>query len=181
MEFHVISEALDEDAVLIDPYLNDAEKGILGRIGTTIMSGYSYSYVGLAGHSRGGGVLSHAWTSKYFQDGDFHSVTLIDPVVAKPETDLPNYVKLQNTMLRAIHFNDPDSVCVTHGWLDFGGKLDASDLRVEEATECRHMDVCSSWVDLLPLCISLHQGACKDKARDMLAEAGFASSSAATV
>lgn len=181
MEFHAISEALDEDAVLIDPYLNDPEKGILGRIGNTIMSGYSYSYLGLSGHSRGGGVLSHAWTSNYFNDGDYHSVTLVDPVVAKPDTDLPNSVALQTTKLRAIYFNDADSVCVTNGWLDFGGKIAASDMNVVEAAECKHMDVCSSWVDLLPLCVTFHQGACQDKARNLLAEAGFGSSSAMTV
>jgi len=181
MQFHMVSEQLDEDAVLIDPYLNDPDKGILGRIGNTIMDGYSYSYLGLAGHSRGGGVLSHAWTSEYFKDGDYHSVTLIDPVVAKPETDLPHHVKLQKTKLRAIYFNDPESVCVTKGWLDFGGKLDAKDIHVEQAAECKHMDVCSSWVDLLPLCVTSHEGACKQKARDLLAEAGFASTAAVTV
>jgi hypothetical protein len=181
MEFHAISEALDEDAVLIDPYLNDPEKGILGRIGNTIMKGYSYSYLGLAGHSRGGGVLSHAWTSKYLNDGDFHSVTLLDPVVANVANDLPSKVTLQKTKLRAIYFNDPESICVTNGWPDFQGKVDATDINVVEASECKHMDVCSSWVDLLPLCVTFHQGECKQQARDLLTDAGFASSKSVTV
>lgn len=181
MGFSAVSEKLDKDAVLIDPFLNDAEKGILGRIGNTIMDGYSYSYLGLSGHSRGGGVLSHAWTSNYFNDGFYHSVTLVDPVVAKPDTDLPNKVKLSKTKLRAIYFNDPESICVTNGWPDFGGKLDAKDIHVEEAAECKHMDVCSSWVDLLPLCRTSKGQACQQKARDLLSEAGFRSSSAVTV
>jgi len=90
MKFRAVSEGLEEDAQSITPYLYDTTQGILPRIGTKILSGYSYTNVGFAGHSRGGGVLAHAFTSNILADGDYSAVAFIDPVVANPAKDVPN-------------------------------------------------------------------------------------------
>jgi len=182
MKFRAIKEGLEEDAQSITPYLYDSNKGILPRIGTKILSGYSYSNVGFAGHSRGGGVLAHAFTSNILADGDYSAVAFIDPVIMHKDKDLPNSIKLQKTKVRALYFNDPQSICVTHGWADaIGDKIDAADIAVTNSSECKHMDVCSSWVSIIPLCHSSNSAECKDKAIALLADAGFRSASAVTV
>lgn len=181
MKFRAVEEGLEEDAQSITPYLYDADQGILPRIGTKILSGYSYTYVGFAGHSRGGGVLAHAFTSNILTDGDYSAVVFIDPVVMHPDKDVPNSIKLQTTKVRALYFNDPESICVTHGWLDFGDKFDAVDIAVSNSSECKHMDVCSSWVTALPLCHSRHAADCREMAVALLADVGFGSASAVTV
>jgi len=182
MKFRAVSEGLEEDAQSITPYLYDTTQGILPRIGTKILSGYSYTNVGFAGHSRGGGVLAHAFTSNILADGDYSAVAFIDPVVANPAKDVPNSIKLEKTKVRAMYFNDPQSICVTHGWADaIGEKIDARDIAVTNSSECKHMDVCSSWVTLLPLCHSSNAAECKDKAVALLADAGFKSGSLVTV
>jgi hypothetical protein len=173
MKFRAIGEALDQDAALLDPYLHDSEQGILPRIGKSVLPGYSVSSVGLAGHSRGGGVLSYALSHDMLPDGDYSSITLIDPVVNHPDTDVLNAVSLKRTKLRVIYFNDGESMCVTNGWPDFAEKLAADDLNVVSAPECKHMDVCSSWGSILPLCHSLNGAECKAQARSLLADAGF--------
>lgn len=182
MEFRAVKEGLEEDAQSLTPYLYDADKGILPRIGTQILSGYSYTKVGLAGHSRGGGVLAHAFTANILADGDFSAVAFLDPVIMHPDKDVPNSIKLEKTKVRALYFNDPQSICVTHGWADaIGEKIDARDIAVTNSSECKHMDVCSSWVTLLPLCHSKNAAECKDQAVALLADAGFGSASAITV
>jgi len=174
MKFRALNSALDEDANLLEPYLHDSEKGILPRIGDSIMQGYSTTHIGLAGHSRGGGVLSYAFTHGIVKDGDYSALVLIDPVVNNPDSDVPAVVTLEKTMVRATYFNDDASVCVTHGWPDaIGAKFDVKDIDVVVADKCKHMDVCSSWGGILPLCHSSNGDQCKDIARALIADAGF--------
>jgi hypothetical protein len=182
MKFRAVQEGLEEDAQSIAPYLYDADKGILPRIGTKILSGYSYTHIGFAGHSRGGGVLAHAFTSNILSDGDYSAVAFIDPVVMHPDKDLPNSIKLRSTKVRALYFNDPESICVTHGWPDaIGDKVDAVDIAVSNSSECKHMDVCSSWVSAVPMCRSSNVDECREKAVALLADAGFGPASVVTV
>jgi len=173
MAMHPTGECLDADAELIMPYLYDETQGILARMGT-LMPGFSYSRVGLGGHSRGGGVLSYAWSHGLLKDGDFSSVTFIDPVIANPDKDVPNAIMLTKTKVRTLYFNDPQSICVTHGWPDaIGAKISATDIEVVDAPECKHMDVCSSWGAFLPMCHSMHTNECRGRAMDSLASAGY--------
>jgi len=182
MKFRALNEGLDEDAKSITPYLHDADQGILPRIGNEILSGFSYTHVGLGGHSRGGGVLAHAYSGKILDDGDYSSVTFIDPVVMNAQTDLPNAIRLTKTKVRTLYFNDPKSICVTHGWPDtISNSIDAKDIHVEDAPECKHMDVVTSWGSILPLCHSGNGAECKAKAIATLASAGFGEASVATV
>jgi len=173
MKFRALNEGLDEDAALLEPYLHDPTKGILPRIGSSVLSGYSVTSVGLGGHSRGGGVLSYALSHGLVKDGDYSAVVLIDPVVMHVDTDVAEDVALEVTKLRVSFFDDDESICVTNGWPDFGGKFAAKDFQVVNAPECKHMDVCSSWGGILPLCHSSNGAACKAKARALLADAGF--------
>jgi pimeloyl-ACP methyl ester carboxylesterase len=173
MKFRALNEGLDEDAALLDPYLHDPTQGILPRIGSSILSGYSVTSVGLGGHSRGGGVLAYALSHGLVQDGDYSAVVLIDPVVMKLDTDVAEAVALERTKLRVTFYNDDKSMCVTNGWPDFGGKFSATDLDVLEESQCKHMDVCSSWGSILPLCHSFNGADCKAKARALIADAGF--------
>lgn len=182
MQFRLIAEGLEEDAQSLTPYLHDANQGILPRIGTKILSGFSYTHVGLGGHSRGGGVLAHAYTNNLLADGDYSAVAFIDPVVMHPDKDLPNAIMLQKTKVRTLYFNDPESICVTHGWPDaIGNSIDAQDITVTASAECKHMDVCSSWSGDVPLCHSSNAAECKEKAKELLVDAGFGSGSSMTV
>jgi len=182
MEFNVIGEKLGPDAELIMPYLYDPTQGILPRLGTQFLPGYSYSRIGISGHSRGGGVLSYGFSHGILKDGDFTSVTFIDPVVSDPENDVPTARHFRHTKIRTLYFNDPDSICVTHGWPDaIGEKLTADDIVVNSAPECKHMDVCSSWGAILPMCHSLHAAECKQQARDSLTSAGYGVPTSITV
>lgn len=182
MKMHMIGEALGPDAELLMPYLYDSEKGIMPRIGTTFLPGFSYTRVGLGGHSRGGGVLAYAWSHGILKDGNFTSVTFIDPVVADPDRDVPNAIHLRHTKVRTLYFNDPQSICVTHGWPDaIGAKITANDIDVIDASECKHMDPCSSWGSLLPMCHSRHAAECKQQCRDSLTSAGYGSTGSLTV
>eukprot|EP00660_Eupelagonema_oceanica_P014512 gene14512-18719_t len=79
MQFKALNTSLAGDAVLLTPYLHDAKKGILPRIGDSILSGYSVGKVGWSGHSRGGGVLTHAYTNNDLPD-TYSAVVFIDPV-----------------------------------------------------------------------------------------------------
>jgi len=172
MKFRVVTEGIDEDAGLLQPYLHDADQGILPRIGDSILAGYSYSSVALGGHSRGGGVLAYAYSHGIVKDGDYSALVLIDPVVAHPDTDVPSVALLDKTKLRVIYFNDADSSCVTNGWPDaISAAFSATDVQVISAPECKHMDVCSSWGGVLPLCHSGNADECKQQARDLIADA----------
>merc|ERR1711862_593597 len=162
----------DEDAASLKPYLNDADKGILPRIGNSIMQGYSMTgSISLGGHSRGGGVLSYAYTNGIVNDGEFHSVTLIDPVVMHLDADVPQIAHLSSTKLRVTYYNDAESTCVTNGWPDtIGAKFDAKDVNIISSPECKHMDVCSGGSGgIVPLCKSSNGDACKAKARALIA------------
>lgn len=174
MKFRAIDEGLDEDANLLVPYLYDSEKGILPRIGDSILKGYTATDVSFGGHSRGGGVLSYAYTHGLLKDGDYESVVLIDPVVMYPKTDVPNVASLRKTKMRVAYFNDDESTCVTNGWPDtISAKFNVKDIKVVSAPECKHMDVCSSWGGILPLCHSSNGDECKARARDLIADAVF--------
>jgi hypothetical protein len=153
MKERLLSEGLDADAKLIKPYLYDDAKGILPRIGSSsILPGYSYTQVALGGHSRGGGVIAYAYSHGIVADGDFSSVAFVDPVVLQ-DKDVSKSVSLTKTKVRTLFFNDPQSLCVTKGWPQFGDKFaGCSDLKVTNATECKHMDVLSSWGSILPIC-----------------------------
>merc|ERR1711924_212177 len=108
--------------------------------------------------------------------GDFSGIAFIDPVVLS-DKDIPNAVNLKKTKVRTLFFNDPKSICVTQGWPQFGDKFaGCADLQIKNASECKHMDVLSSWGKLQPLCISntKKQDACKVLARNDIAAAdGF--------
>merc|ERR1712205_87784 len=120
------------------------------------------SNIGIGGHSRGGGVIAYAYSNNIVKDGDFSGVAFIDPVILQL-SDVPNIVSLQKTKVRTLYFNDPQSICVTHGWPSFGGKFDSSkDIQVTDAASagCKHMDVLSSWGSLLPLCHSKNGDTC---------------------
>lgn len=182
MKFNVIGEKLGPDAELIMPYLYDPTQGIMPRIGTTFLPGFSYSRVGIAGHSRGGGVLAYGYSHAILKDGDFTSVTFIDPVVGNPDEDVPTAQHFWHTKMRTLYFNDPKSICVTHGWPDaIGAKLTADDMVVNSAPECKHMDVCSSWGAILPMCHSFHAKECKQQAMDSLTSAGYGVPTSITV
>jgi len=173
MKFRAIAEGLDEDAASLKPYLHDTDKGIMPRIGSTIMQGYSTTgSISLAGHSRGGGVISYAYSNGVFKDGEFDSVALIDPVVMHP-TDMPQMGHLSDTKLRVLYFDDAESICVTHGWPDtIQEKFDAKDINVVSSPKCKHLDVCSGGTaGLIPLCKSSNGDACKAEARAVIADA----------
>lgn len=172
MPIRFLHEALQEDAESLMPYLHDSQKGILPRIGT-FLPGYSYTRLGLGGHSRGGGVIAHAYTNHILTDMDFSAVVFIDPVVTFPKTDLPDSVYLETTKVRALSLN-PHSVCVTHGWIDaISTKISGADLTATNATECNHLDVVSGILGKVPLCHSKNGDECMQKARVEIAEAGF--------
>jgi len=178
MKERLLNEGLEQDAKLLIPYLHDKTKGILPRIGSSeVLPGYSYikGHVGIGGHSRGGGVVAYAYSHKIIDDDDFSGVAFIDPVVLK-EDDVPNPVSLQKTKVRALYFNDPQSLCVVHGWPSFGDKfVSCKDIRVNDGAPagCKHMDVVSSWGKILPICHSNNTQVCMAKARSCIAAAGF--------
>jgi len=174
MKFRAIKEGADEDAASLKPYLNDADKGILPRIGSSIMEGYSTTgSISLAGHSRGGGVISYGYSNGIFKDGEFASVALIDPVVMHPDVDVPQVAHLSVTKMRTVYYNDAASICVTHGWPDaIGEKFDVKDIKVSTSPDCKHLDVCSGGIaSISPLCKSSNGDACQAEARALIADA----------
>merc|ERR1719492_421278 len=100
MDRNFLGEQLDVDAKLLMPYLHDPHKGILPKIGSSaVLPGYSYTYIGLGGHSRGGGVIAYAYSHGIIADADFGAVVFVDAVTVR-KSDVPNRVKLNQTVVR---------------------------------------------------------------------------------
>jgi len=178
MDRNFVGEQLDVDAKLLMAYLHDPHTGILPKISSSaILPGYSYTHVGLGGHSRGGGVIAYAYSHGIIVDADFSAVVFVDAVTAL-KSDVPNVVRLNKTMVHAIYFNDAHSSCVVNGWPQFGDKFDCKDIKVTDAgpAGCQHMDVVSGVASWLPVCRSWNSSIkemCKAKVRQEIAFAGF--------
>lgn len=177
MDPNFVGEQLNVDAELLLPYLHDPRKGILPKIGSSaILHRYSYTYIGLGGHSRGGGVIAYAYSHGIIVDADFSAVVFVDAVTAL-KSDVPNVVRLNKTIVRAMYFNDAHSSCVVNGWPQFGDKFNCKEINVIDAGSvgCQHMDIVSGLASLLPVCHSnlSTKEVCKAKARREIASAGF--------
>jgi len=177
MDRNFVGEQLDVDSKSLMPYLHDPHDGVLPKIGSpAILPGYSYTRIGLGGHSRGGGVIAYAYSHGIIVDADFSAVVFVDPVTAL-KSDVPKLVRLNRTIMRSMYFNDVHSSCVVNGWPQFGDKFVCNDINVIDAgpAGCQHMDIVSGLASLLPVCHSNSsiKEMCKAKARQEIASAGF--------
>lgn len=169
MSFRVVREGLKPSSEILKPYLFNETVGVLPRIGSQILPGYSYTFVGVGGHSRGGGVLAYGYSHSILSDNDFTGMALIDPVILL-ESDVAGNVTLSKTKVRTLFFRK--GKCVTHGWAEFGPQFSGcADLQVANASQCDHMDV----VDIasFPMCTTDHGDEFKALARQDIAAAGF--------
>merc|ERR1712129_79795 len=104
------------------------------------------------------------------------AAVFVDAVTAL-KSDVPNIVRLNQTIVRAIYFDDAHSLCVVNGWPRFGGNFACKDIHVIDAGSagCQHMDVVSGLASWLPVCHSNSsiKEMCKVKVRQEIASAGF--------